>query len=57
MGAGATRACPPVVWRGRGEAAIRRDCRGGKGPSMDERERVLDEVYELALQNDVSYFG
>lgn len=24
---------------------------------MDDRQKVLDEVFELALQNDMRYFG
>ena len=28
-----------------------------RGKSMKSREQLLDEVFEVALQNDMTYFG
>ncbi len=28
-----------------------------EGITMDQRAKLLDEVHELALQNDMNYFG
>jgi hypothetical protein len=28
-----------------------------KGRWMKKREKLLDEIFELALQNDMNYFG
>ena len=29
----------------------------GKEKKMKDREKLLDEVFELALHNDMTYFG
>ena len=34
-----------------------RPASAGGGRSMATREEILAEVFELALQNDINYFG
>jgi hypothetical protein len=40
----------------KGEGEMRPSRQKKKG-SMGNREKVLDEIFELALENDMNYFG
>jgi hypothetical protein len=53
MGRGHTR-CPPCI---RKTGVARRGCRQSEGDAMDDREKLLQEIHELAVQNDMQYFG